>query len=126
LRAVKRIKEVGGKLVAITNVVGSTASRIADQTIYTRAGPEISVAATKSFTAQLMVLYWLMMSYSKIEARRLATMTMELRQLPSQVQQVLDNEDKIAECAKYLSGYNDVFFIGSGLHPDIRKAFGKA
>jgi len=112
LKAVKRIKEVGGKLVAITNVVGSTASRITDQTIYTRAGPEISVAATKSFTAQLMVLYWLMMSYSKIEARRLATMTMELRQLPSQVQQVLDNEDKIAECAKYLSGYNDVFFIG--------------
>jgi len=116
LRAVKRIKEVGGKLVAITNVVGSTASRIADQTIYTRAGPEISVAATKSFTAQLMVLYWLMMSYSKIEARRLATMTMELRQLPSQVQQVLDNEDKIAECAKYLSGYNDVFFIGRGIN----------
>ncbi len=116
LRAMKRIKEVGGKLVAITNVVGSTASRIADQTIYTRAGPEISVAATKSFIAQLMVLYWQMMSYSKIEARRLATMTMELRQLPSQVQQVLDNEDKIAECARYLSGYNNVFFIGRGIN----------
>jgi glucosamine--fructose-6-phosphate aminotransferase (isomerizing) len=56
------------------------------------------------------------MSYSKIEARRLATMTMELRELPSQVQQVLDNEDKIAECAKYLSGYNDVFFIGRGIN----------
>jgi len=116
LRAMKRIKEIGGKLVAITNVVGSTASRITDQTIYTRAGPEISVAATKSFIAQLMVLYWLMMSYSKIEARRLATMTMELRQLPTKVQQVLDNEDKIAECARYLSGYNDVFFIGRGIN----------
>ena len=116
LRAMKRIKEVGAKLVAITNVVGSTASRIADQTIYTRAGPEISVAATKSFIAQLMVLYWLMMSYSKIEARRLAAMTMELRQLPSEVQQVLANEDKIAECARYLSGYNNVFFIGRGIN----------
>jgi len=116
LKAMKRLKEVGCRLVAITNVVGSTASRIAGQTIYTRAGPEMSVAATKSFIAQLMVLYWLMMSYSKIEARRLASMIMELRQLPTKVQQVLDNEDKIAECASYLSGYKDVFFIGRGIN----------
>ena len=49
LKAIKRLKEEGCQVIAITNVVGSTASRIADQTIYTRAGPEISVAATKSF-----------------------------------------------------------------------------
>ncbi len=116
LKAIKRLKEVGCRVIAITNVVGSTASRIADQTILTRAGPEISVAATKSFTAQLMVLYWLMMSYSKIEARRLASLTMELRQLPSKVQQVLDNEYKIAECARYLSGYENAFFIGRGIN----------
>jgi len=95
IKAVKRLKGVRCPVLAITNVVGSTTSRIANQTIYTRAGPEISVAATKSFIAQLMVLYWLMMSYSKIEARRLASMAMELRQMPSKVQQVLDNEDKI-------------------------------
>lgn len=116
LKAMKRLKEVGCRVIAITNVVGSTVSRIADQTILTRAGPEISVAATKSFTAQLMVLYWLMMSYSKIEARRLASLTMELRQLPSKVQQVLDNEHKIAECARYLSGYENAFFIGRGIN----------
>ena len=116
LKAVKRLKGVRCPVLAITNVVGSTTSRIANQTIYTRAGPEISVAATKSFIAQLMVLYWLMMSYSKIEARRLASMAMELRQMPSKVQQVLDNEDKILECARYLSGYEDVFFIGRGIN----------
>ncbi len=116
LRAMKRLKEAGCRLVAITNVVGSTASRTADQTIYTRAGPEISVPATKSFIAQLMVLYWLTMSYSKIEARRLASLTMELRQLPSKVQQVLDNEDKILESARYLSGYENVFFISRGIN----------
>ncbi len=116
LKAMKRLKEVGCKLIAITNVVGSTASRIADQTIFTQAGPEISVAATKSFIAQLMVLYWLMMSYSRIDFRRLASMTIELRQLPSKVQQVLDNEDKILECARYLSGYENVFFIGRGIN----------
>ena len=116
LKAIKRMKEAGGKLIAITNVVGSTASRIADHTVYTRAGPEISVAATKSFTAQLIVLYWQMMSYAKIEATRLASMIMGLRQLPSKVQQVLDNEDKIRAYARYLSGYDNVFFIGRGMN----------
>jgi len=116
LRAMKRLKGVGGRVLAITNVVGSSASRIADQTIYTRAGPEISVAATKSFIAQLMVLYWLMMSYSKIDARRLATMLLGLREMPGKVQQVLDNEDKILECARYLSAYENVFFIGRGIN----------
>ena len=103
-------------MIAITNVVGSTASRIANQTIYTRAGPEISVAATKSFVAQLMVLYWLAMSYSKADARRLASLLMDLRQLPSKVQQVLDDETKIMEYARYLSGYENVFFIGRGIN----------
>jgi len=116
LRAIRRLKGVGCRVVAITNVVGSTASRIADQTIYTRAGPEISVAATKSFMAQLMVLYWLAMSYSKADSRRLASLLMGLRQLPSKVQQVLDDEDKILECAKFLSRYEDVFFIGRGIN----------
>jgi len=104
------------QVVAIANVVGSTASRIADQTIYTRAGPEISVAATKSFTAQLMVLYWLAMGYSKADARRLAAMLLELRQLPSKVQQVLDNRDVILQSARYLSRYENVFFIGRGIN----------
>jgi len=116
LKAIRKLKEVGCRVLAITNVVGSTASRIADQTIHTRAGPEISVAATKSFIAQLMVLYWLVMSYSKADIRRLASLLMQLRQLPSKVQQILDNKDKILEYAKYLSRYENVFFIGRGIN----------
>jgi glucosamine--fructose-6-phosphate aminotransferase (isomerizing) len=116
LKAMKRLREVGCRVIGITNVVGSTASRIANQTIYTKAGPEISVAATKSFIAQLMVLYWLAMSYSKADARRLASLLMELRQLPGKVQQVLDDKAKIMEYAKYLSGYENVFFIGRGIN----------
>jgi len=116
LKAMKRLKEVGCRVVAITNVVGSSASRVADQTIYTRAGPEISVASTKSFTAQLMVLYWLAMGYSKADARRLASMLLGLRQLPSKVQRVLDNGDIILQCARYLSKYENVFFIGRGIN----------
>ena len=116
LKAMKRLKEAGCRVIAITNVVGSTASRIASQTVYTQAGPEISVAATKTFTAQLMVLYWLAMSHSRADARRLANLLLELRQLPSKVQQVLDDEAKIVERAKYLSKYENVFFIGRGIN----------
>jgi len=116
LKAMKKLKEADCRVIAITNVMGSTASRIAHQTIYTKAGPEISVAATKSFTAQLMVLYWLAMSHSRADARRLANLLLELRQLPSKVQQVLDDESKIAEHAKYLSNYENAFFIGRGIH----------
>jgi glucosamine--fructose-6-phosphate aminotransferase (isomerizing) len=116
LKAIKRLKGVKCRVIAITNVVGSSASRIADQTIYTRAGPEISVAATKSFSAQLMVLYWVAMGYSKADARRLASMLLGLRQLPSKVQQVLDNGDIISQCARYLSKYENVFFIGRGIN----------
>jgi len=120
LKAMKMLKEAGCKVIAISNVVGSTATRIADQTIYTRAGPEISVAATKSFIAQLMVLYWLVMVYSKVyskaDAKRAADMLLGLRQLPSKVQQILDNDSAILKCAKYLSSYENVFFAGRGIN----------
>lgn len=116
LKAMKRLKESGGRVVTVTNVVGSTASRIANQTIYTRAGPEISVAATKSFVAQLMALYWLAMKSSRMDSRRLASLMTEIRQLPGKAQQILDNEDKIAEQSKYLSRFENVFFIGRGVN----------
>jgi len=116
LKAMKRLQAVGCRVTAITNVVGSTASRLADQVIYTRAGPEISVAATKSFTAELMALYWLALSVAKVDVRRIDNLTLGLRQLPEKVQQVLDNEDKINEYANYLSKYENVFFIGRGMN----------
>lgn len=116
LKAVKRLKGAGCRVVAITNVVGSTASRLADQTVYTRAGPEISVAATKSFIAELMSLYWLALSYSRAGIKKVESLTMELRQLPQKVQQVLDKEGTIAEYARYLSACEGVFFIGRGIN----------
>ncbi len=114
IKAIKKLKETGCRVIAITNVVGSTASRIADQVIFTRAGPEMSVAATKSFIAQLMALYWLALSYSKIDTRRLDSLIVELRQLPSRLEQILYDEDKIRECAEYVAKYDDVFFIARG------------
>ena len=116
LKAIKRLKEEGSQVIAITNVVGSTASRIADQVVYTRAGPEISVPATKSFMAQLIALYWVALPYSKVDIKKLDNLVMELRQLPVKVQRVLDNELAIVEYAKVLSEFENIFFIGRGIN----------
>ena len=116
IKAIKRLRKEGSQVIAITNVVGSTVSRIADQVVYTRAGPEISVPATKSFMAQLIALYWLALPYSKVDIRRLDNLVMELRQLPVKIQRVLDDEDAIANCAKALSAFENMFFIGRGIN----------
>ena len=116
LKAIKRLKGKGSRIIAITNVVGSTVTRLADKTIYTRAGPEISVAATKTFIAQLISLYWLALPYAKVDAARLDELVLELRQLPVKVQQVLDNEDEIAAFAKKLAAFDNVFYIGKGIN----------
>jgi len=119
LKTIKKLKEVGCHVTAITNVVGSTASRIADQVIYTRAGPEISVAATKSFLTQLISLYWLSLPHGNAGIKERDKLVMELRQLPANIQQVLDNETPITGCAAELAKYENVFFIGRGINYPI-------
>jgi len=116
LKAIKKLKEEGCRVTAVTNVVGSTVTRVADRTIYLRAGPEISVAATKTYIAQLIALYWLALPYAKVDIKKLDSLVMGLRQLPGNVQQVLDNEEAVAACARQLAGYDNVFFIGKGIN----------
>ena len=116
LKAVRKLKESGCPVIGITNVVGSTISRAVDRIVYTRAGPEISVAATKTFIAQLIALYWLALPYARVDISRLDDLIREIRQLPVKVQQVLDNEEVIAESARNLAKYDNVFFIGKGLN----------
>jgi len=116
LKAIKKLKEKDCRVITITNVVGSTASRIADKTVYTRAGPEISVAATKTFISQLIALYWLALPYSKVDITRLDELVLELRQLPVKVQRVLDGEEIIAGFAKKLAGFDNIFYIGKGIN----------
>jgi len=116
LKSIKALKENGCHVIAITNVVGSTISRVADQTVYTRAGPEISVAATKTFIAELIALYWLALPYSRVDIRKLDDLVMGIRQLPVKVQRVLDNEGVIADYAKQLAEYDNMFYIGKGIN----------
>ncbi len=116
LKAIKRLKEAGARVIVLTNVVGSTASRIADETVYTRAGPEISVPATKTFIAQLVALYRMAIPYARSDIRKFDDLVLELRQLPGRVQQVLDNEIQIAEAARQIAPAENVFFVGRGIN----------
>jgi len=116
LKAIKKLKEKGCHVITLTNVVGSTATRVADRTIYTRAGPEISVAATKTFMAQLIAMYWLALPYARVDIRILDNLVAELRQLPGKVQQVLDEEELILEYARQFAQYESMFFIGRGIN----------
>jgi glucosamine--fructose-6-phosphate aminotransferase (isomerizing) len=116
LRALKKAKESGCRTLVITNVVGSTVTRIADETLYINAGPEICVAATKSFIAQLIMLYLLGLAWSSAGVRSRVGLITELRQLPNKVQELLDRAEQIAEQAKYLARYENVFFVGRGIN----------
>jgi glutamine---fructose-6-phosphate transaminase (isomerizing) len=119
LKAITRLKEAGSRVIALTNVVGSTASRVADETIYTRAGPEMSVAATKTFIAQLIALYWMAVPYAKPDFKRPGDLVRELRQLPGKVQQILDNQTVIADIARRIAKSEHAFFVGRGINYPI-------
>ena len=116
MKAIKKLRSEGCPVTVITNVVGSSATRIADQVVYTMAGPEISVAATKSYTAQLMALYWMPLLSARIDLRRKDSLIAELRQLPGKVQRVLDDEENIAQHAVQIAEHDHVFFIGRGIN----------
>jgi len=120
ISAVREAKRRGTSTLAITNVVGSTITREADQTIYTRAGPEIGVAATKTFITQLIALYLLAFSLGAkrrmIGAEQMRVLREELRRLPSQVQQVLNNRDLIKGVAETIHEASDVYFIGRNIN----------
>ena len=120
ISAVREAKLRGTNTLAITNVVGSTITREADATIYTRAGPEIGVAATKTFITQLVALYLIALSLGirkrTIGAEQLRLLRAELRRLPTKVQQVLNNRDAIKALAETIHTASDVYFIGRNIN----------
>jgi glucosamine--fructose-6-phosphate aminotransferase (isomerizing) len=104
------------KVVAVTNVVGSTLSREADAVVYTRAGPEIAVASTKAFTTQIVGLYvfalWLAQLRRKLFPDECRDHLARMEQLPAALEQVLACEPEIAELAQTFADAGYVMFIG--------------
>jgi glucosamine--fructose-6-phosphate aminotransferase (isomerizing) len=109
LKALK-IANKKSQTLAIVNVVGSTATRNAQHVIYTRAGPEIGVAATKTYITQLTSIYLLAICLSENEE-----LNEQLQKIPDHIQAILEMEDHIREIArKYKNTSNAFFFIGRG------------
>ena len=116
LSALRLAKENGLKVVAITNCVGSTVSREADDVIYTLAGPEIAVASTKAYTTQILCLYLLAIKAGKLrgtlsqeDCTKLLT---ELEGIPDKVQQILDGKEIIQKFAAKQFNKDKIFYIG--------------
>ncbi len=120
ISAVREAKRRGTSTLAITNVVGSSITREADHVVYTRAGPEIGVAATKTFITQLIALYLMAISLGMrrrtIGAEQLRVLREGLRRLPSQVQQVLNTKGLIKGVAETIHQSRDVYFIGRNIN----------
>ncbi len=119
LAAMREARGRGSRVLAITNVVGSTIAREADDVIYTWAGPEIAVASTKAYTTQLVAMSLLALLLGQergvMGPREIAPFAAELRALPDKAAQVLEQSGRIAELAQELAKWEDCFFIGRGL-----------
>jgi glutamine---fructose-6-phosphate transaminase (isomerizing) len=115
LTAVKEAKAKGVKVLAICNVRNSSLTRIADATLFLRAGPEISVCSTKAFTSQITLLslfvLWVsrLRHFSKEEGQ---LFLQELEKLPDQVEQILRNKDQIRQAAQRYASFEKFFFLG--------------
>ncbi len=119
LAALRESKARGAKVLGIVNVVGSSIAREADNVMYTWAGPEIAVATTKAYSAQLIALYLLAMKFGNVRGTvndtQLQNMIEDLKALPAQVEMLLNNKEKIQRFANRYLAAKDVFFIGRGI-----------
>ena len=116
LAAMRLAKSKGVRVIAITNCVGSTASREADDVIYTMAGPEIAVASTKAYTTQLMCLYLLALKSGfcrgTLETDRYRKLISELESIPEKIEELLKDQSDIQKFVDRNFNKSKVFFIG--------------
>ena len=114
LNAVRRIKGIGYATVGVTNVMGSSMTRKVEATLYTKAGPEVAVAATKTFVSQLVSLY-VLAYYLAPDRKMVATIPQNLRALPDLVGQVLENAEMIRDVAMEIANCDHMFIVAKGL-----------
>lgn len=119
LAALRESKARGFKVLGIVNVVGSSIAREADACLYTWAGPEIAVATTKAYSAQLTALYLLGMKFARVRGKiteeTFSRMLTDLKCLPDQIELLLGQKEKIQHFANRYLGARDIFFIGRGI-----------
>jgi glucosamine--fructose-6-phosphate aminotransferase (isomerizing) len=119
LAAIRFAKEMGARVIAVTNVVGSSITRDADAVLFTHAGPEIGVAATKTFIAQLVALnllaLYLAQERGSMTPEKIRETIDALRRIPEQIEEVLTIQGEVQRAAKRYADATDVIFIGRGV-----------
>ena len=119
LAALRMAKDNGIKTLAIVNVVGSSIAREADSVFYTLAGPEISVATTKAYSAQLIANYTLALQFAKvretIDDKRYQELIAELQTIPDKIKKILGDKERIQWFAAKQAAAKDIFFVGRGI-----------
>ena len=119
LAALRLAKEQGIKTLGIVNVRGSSIAREADNVFYTLAGPEIAVATTKAYSTQLIASYLLAMQFAKvrgtIDDAKYAALIDEIQTIPSKIEKILEDKERIQWFAAKFANAKDTFFIGRGI-----------
>lgn len=119
LAALKEAKRLGSRTLAVTNVVGSSIAREADQVVYTYAGPEIAVASTKTYTTQLLVMLMLAVYVGRLrgtlDGNKADALAKGLHKVPEQLHDMLENVDQIKVFARHYGSSLDAFFLGRSL-----------
>ncbi|PID67192.1 MAG: glutamine--fructose-6-phosphate transaminase (isomerizing) [Fusobacteriales bacterium] len=125
LLSLKYAKEKGAKTLAISNVLGSTISRIADNCIYTLAGPEISVASTKAYSSQVLVLYLLTLyiasKLGKINEAKYIKYIEDIELLKNNMEEIISNKNNIHEVAKKIKNTRNGFYLGRGIDEKVAR-----
>ena len=119
LAALRLAKEKNITTMAIVNVVGSSIAREADKVFYTLAGPEISVATTKAYSAQLVAMYCIAVQFAKVREKiteeQYHCYISEMLTLPEKIQKILEDKERIQWFAAKYANAHDVFFVGRGI-----------
>lgn len=123
LAALRLAKSKNVATLGIVNVVGSSIAREADKVMYTWAGPEIAVATTKAYTAQLVAHYLLALKFAQVRKTvtdaEVSEMLKDIQKLPQQIEMLLNNKDHIQRFANRYLAAQSVFFIGRGIDYSI-------
>ena len=119
LAALKEANRLGSRTLAVTNVVGSSIAREADQVVYTYAGPEIAVASTKAYTTQLLIMLMLAVYVGRLrgtlDGNKADALAKGLHKVPEQLHDMLENVDQIKVFARHYGSSLDAFFLGRSL-----------
>mgnify|MGYP004461320801 FL=1 len=119
LAALRLAKEKGVPVLSVVNVVGSSIARESDYTLYTYAGPEISVATTKAYSTQLIAMYLIAIQSAfvqgRLEEEKCSELLAEMETLPGKIKRVLDDKERIQWFASKYANAHDIFFIGRGI-----------